>query len=615
MSAALVFYLIAITVFFGCNALMVMGLNLQFGLAGVINLAYYVLVATGGYLVALSVVGPASAQGAGIVTYVGGWHLPWWIAWLIAGFGGAVIATMITLVVVRRLRSDYLAIGTLALGAVAYLLIGNTSSFLNGWTGLSGVAMPLHGIPGLTRMGHSEVFAALVLAFVVLGAWVSHRLTVSPFGRSLRAIRDNEGTAAACGKNVAQLRLKAMIIGGVFAALGGALFIQYIGSISPAMWAVPETIVMFAALIVGGKGNTWGALLGAALVPVGFLEATRFLPAIGSNPDILPALRWVAIGLLLMGFLYFRPQGILPERKTLLWSAPRRVPVGGGGSGALPIGEPPRGRAVAPAAGAATAGARARTDALLAVRHVSKAFGGVKAVQDASFEVRRGSITALIGPNGAGKSTMLGIIAGAVEPDGGSVVLDGTPLPSLAHRVAHRRVGRTFQIPQEFPTLTVLENMMVAPLGQVGEGVWTSMLAPRRWRRAQRGELDRAWELLELFDIDHLAHEYAANLSGGQKKLLEFARALQGEPALLLLDEPMAGVNPELASSLERHIVAIAERGITVLMVEHEMGIVGRICDPVVVMDRGRVLTEGSFDQIREDEDVVTAYLGGGLHA
>ena len=612
MSAALVFYLIAITVFFGCNALMVMGLNLQFGLAGVINLAYYVLVATGGYLVALSVIGPASAQGAGVVTYLGGWHLPWWVGWLVAAFGGAVIATVITLVVVRRLRSDYLAIGTLALGAVAYLLVGNTSSFLNGWSGLSGVAMPLHGMPGLTRMAHSEVFAGLVLAFVVLGAWVSHRLTVSPFGRSLRAIRDNEGTAAACGKNVAQLRLKAMIIGGVFAAVGGALFIQYIGSISPAMWAVPETIVMFAALIVGGKGNTWGALLGAALVPVGFLEATRFLPAIGSNPDVVPALRWVAIGLLLMGFLYFRPQGILPERKTLLWSAPQRAR---DASAPLPIEERPKRDGAAPTAetgGPARAGRG--SSALLAVRNVSKAFGGVQAVRDASFEVGRGSITALIGPNGAGKSTMLGIIAGAIRPDSGSVTLEGTPLPSLAHRVAHERLGRTFQIPQEFPTLTVLENMMVAPLDQVGEGVWTSMVAPGRWRRSQRNDLERAWELLELFDIDHLAHEYAANLSGGQKKLLEFARALQGEPKLLLLDEPMAGVNPELASSLERHIRAIADRGITVLMVEHEMGIVERLCDPVIVMDRGHVLTEGSFDQISEDEDVVAAYLGGSLH-
>ncbi len=615
MSAALVFYLIAITVFFGCNALMVMGLNLQFGLAGVINLAYYVLVATGGYLAALSVIGPASAQGAGIVTYLGGWHLPWWVGWLVAGFGGAVVATVITLVVVRRLRSDYLAIGTLALGAVAYLLVGNTSSFLNGWSGLSGVAMPLHGIPGLTRMGHSEVFAAVVLACVVLGAWVSHRLTVSPFGRALRAIRDNEGTAAACGKNVAQLRLKAMIIGGVFAALGGALFIQYIGSISPAMWAVPETIVMFAALIVGGKGNTWGALLGAALVPVGFLEATRFLPAIGNNPDIVPALRWVAIGLLLMGFLYFRPQGILPERKTLLWSAPRGGREATGAPGSLPVGGRPDERVRGATAAAGPARARDGSGAMLAVRNVSKAFGGVQAVRDASFEVRRGSITALIGPNGAGKSTMLGIIAGSVRPDSGSVALEGAPLPSLAHRVAHERVGRTFQIPQEFPTLTVLENMMVAPLGQVGEGVWTSMLSPRRWRRAQRAELERAWELLELFDIAHLAHEYAANLSGGQKKLLEFARALQGEPKLLLLDEPMAGVNPELASSLERHIQAIAARGITVLMVEHEMGIVERICDPVIVMDRGHVLAEGSFEQIREDEDVVAAYLGGGVHA
>lgn len=616
MSAALAYYLIAITVFFACNALMVMGLNMQFGLAGVINLAYYVLVAAGGYLVALSVVGPASAQGGGIITYVGGWHLPWWGGWIVAAVGGAAVAALITLVVVRRLRSDYLAIGTLALGAVAYLLVGNTSSFLNGWTGLSGVNTPLSNLPGLSRLGHSLVFAILTLLLVALGVWMSRRLTISPFGRALRAIRDNENTAASCGKDVAQLRLKAMLIGGVFAAFGGALFIQYIGSISPAMWAVPETIVMFAALIVGGRGNTWGAILGAALVPVGFLEATRFLPAIGNNPDIVPALRWVAIGLLLMGFLYFRPQGILPERRTLVRSRPPAKREASAAAG--PIGGGIGAAGMSPGAGGSTAGGtpdRTPAHTLLAVEHVSKSFGGVHAVSDASFEVARGSITALIGPNGAGKSTMLGVIAGALRPDAGTVRLEGRAIPALPHAVARARVGRTFQIPQEFPTLTVLENLMVAPLHQPGEGVWTSMLAPGRWRSAQQPDLDHAWELLELFDLERLAHEYAANLSGGQKKLLEFARALQSRPNLLLLDEPMAGVNPELAASLERHIRTIADGGITVLMVEHEMGIVERICDPIIVMDQGRVLAQGSFDEISGNRDVVTAYLGGGIHA
>lgn len=606
MSAALAYYLIALTVFFACNALMVMGLNMQFGLAGIINLAYYVLVAAGGYLAALSVIGPASAQGAGIVTYVGGWHLPWWAAWVVAAIGGAAIAALITLVVVRRLRSDYLAIGTLALGAVAYLLVGNTSAFLNGWSGLSGVGTPLSDLPGLSRVGHSLVFGILTLVLVALGAWMSRRLTVSPFGRALRAIRDNEHTAAACGKDVAQLRLKAMVIGGVFAALGGALFIQYIGSISPAMWAVPETIVMFAALIVGGRGNTWGALLGAALVPVGFLEATRFLPTIGNNPDILPALRWVAIGLLLMGFLYFRPEGLLPERRTLLHTVPPQRPAQAGGTLA---GVGPSGTGTAPASTPAVG------QPLLRVERVSKSFGGVHAVREASLDVHSGSITALIGPNGAGKSTMLGVIAGAIRPDTGTVRLAGRAMPALPHAVARAGVGRTFQIPQEFHTLTVLENLMVAPLHQSGENVWTSMLAPGRWRHAQQADLDHAWELLALFNLDHLAHEYAANLSGGQKKLLEFARALQSRPKVLLLDEPMAGVNPELATSLERHIRTISDRGITVLMVEHEMGIVERICDPVIVMDQGRVLAQGSFRQISENRDVVTAYLGGGVHA
>lgn len=248
--------------------------------------------------------------------------------------------------------------------------------------------------------------------------------------------------------------------------------------------------------------------------------------------------------------------------------------------------------------------------AVLTVEGVVRAFGGLRAVDGATFRVHAGTITGLIGPNGAGKSTMLGIVAGAVAADEGTVVAFGQPCRPPAHNVARLGVGRTFQLPKEFGRLTVLENLMAAPGNQVGEGVWSALFQPGRWRRQERGMLERAFSLLDRFGLLALAHEYAQNLSGGQKKLLELARALMTEPRMLLLDEPMAGVNPALAGQLEEHIASLRADGVTVLMVEHEMGVVARLCDPIIVMAQGRVLAEGSFQDIRADARVIEAYLG-----
>ena len=255
-------------------------------------------------------------------------------------------------------------------------------------------------------------------------------------------------------------------------------------------------------------------------------------------------------------------------------------------------------------------GASAAPAALLEVEGVVRVYGGLRAVDGATFPVRAGTITGLIGPNGAGKSTMLGIIAGAIGADAGVVTAFGQACRPPAHNVARLGVGRTFQIPQEYGHLTVLENLMAAPLGQVGEGVLAALFRPSQWRRQEREMLQSAWSLLERFRLVPLAHEYAQNLSGGQKKLLELARALMGRPRLLLLDEPMAGVNPALAGQLEEHIASLRDEGVTMLMVEHEMGVVERLCDHVIVMAQGKVLAEGPFQDIRANARVIEAYLG-----
>ena len=254
-------------------------------------------------------------------------------------------------------------------------------------------------------------------------------------------------------------------------------------------------------------------------------------------------------------------------------------------------------------------------DPILEVDALEKRFGGIVAVDGASFAVDRGSITGLIGPNGAGKSTVFNCITGVHRADGGTVTFDGMDITRQSpNRIALKGLVRTFQITRELPQMTVLENMMLAPKDQLGESLWRSVTpgARRGVVRQEEQVRDRVWETLEFFEIEHLAEEYAANLSGGQRKLLELARALLTDPEMLMLDEPMAGVNPTLEEKLLEQIHGLRSQGYTFLIVEHDMDLIMEHCDRVIVMHQGSVLADGAPEAVASDEAVIDAYLGGG---
>ncbi|WP_017344028.1 ABC transporter ATP-binding protein [Halorubrum sp. T3] len=252
----------------------------------------------------------------------------------------------------------------------------------------------------------------------------------------------------------------------------------------------------------------------------------------------------------------------------------------------------------------------------LRVEGLVKRFGGVTAVDGASFEVESGSLTGLIGPNGAGKSTTFNCITGVHEPTAGKVYFEGEDITGLRpHQIARKGLVRTFQIARELSEMTVLENLMLAPQGQLGESAVRAVTPGLRGAVvAEETELrERAWETLEFFEIDHLAHEHAGNLSGGQRKLLEMARALMTDPEMVLLDEPLAGVNPTLQEKLLDRIHDLRADGYTFLLVEHDMDVIMDNCERVIVMHQGSVLAEGTGDEIRNDERVIEAYLGEDL--
>ena len=263
---------------------------------------------------------------------------------------------------------------------------------------------------------------------------------------------------------------------------------------------------------------------------------------------------------------------------------------------------------------ASPAAERVDTASAVEVHDLVKGFDGVQAVRGATFSVPSGIICALIGPNGAGKSTAVNLISGALRPDSGRVRVNGTDVTGWpADRVARTGLIRTFQLSREYARMTVLENLMATPVDQAGESLLNVFFRPGRVQAEERVNLERAMEILETFGLAAKRDNLADELSGGQKRLLELARAVMAQPRLLLLDEPMAGINPALIDQIGDHIVRLRDGGVTVLMVEHNLNVVERICQHVVVMAEGKALATGSMADMRADAEVVRAYLGGAL--
>lgn len=254
---------------------------------------------------------------------------------------------------------------------------------------------------------------------------------------------------------------------------------------------------------------------------------------------------------------------------------------------------------------------------MMSIRGITKSFGGIRAVDEASFDIGKGTITALIGPNGAGKTTLFNIVAGFIKPDAGRVVLNGQDVTGLpAHHLFKRGLMRTFQIPAAFERMSLIDNLMVVPAGQSGENVLRTWFLWGRVTVEEKRVRDKAKEVLDFLGLTHVAGEYAGNLSGGQKKLLELGRTMMSDPDIVLLDEPGAGVNPTLMVKLADDIRRLnEERGYTFCIIDHDMDLVAKLCHPIIVMAQGAVLAQGSMDDIRQNQEVLDAYLGGGRSA
>jgi branched-chain amino acid transport system permease protein len=634
----MVYYITTILVYAGVDAIACLGLSQQFGIAGVTNFGFIIFQAAGAYAAGVLSL-PADTANGGFQTYIGGLNLPFPLPWIGAAIVGGLISVPFAAIVGKRLRGDFAAIGLLVTAVMFNLLVTNYQPLVNGAAGLSLVPSPLQNSFNPQSSGYQWAYGAVAVALALLIYVFVTRITNSPYGRSLRAMRDNDAVADSLGKNLRSLRTSSLVVGGAIAGLSGAVLVGFINLWDPQAWGYAETVVLFAAVIIGGLGNHRGAMLGAVVVPVAFEEATRYIPPVPGNPGLVPALQWVVIGLLIVLFLWFRPQGILPERKRVILgkqSAPDPMPAGASAAAPAPLvggavaratdRDLPDSEAADSALTARAAAALEHADPLpirrrreqfageviLSCSGLSRAFEGVHAVQDVSMSFRRGRLTGIIGPNGAGKSTALAMLAGTLRPTAGSIIYRDHDITSVpAYRRARTGLVRTFQLASEFKRLTVIENLLAAVPAQRGESFRGAVLGRRYWGAQERDAIERAEAMLERFGLIMLADRYAGDLSGGQRRLVEITRALMAEPDVLLLDEPMAGVHPRLAHDIGMHLVALAESGMTVVMVEHELSIMDEFADPVIVMAEGRILAEGTMDALRAREEVVEAYLVG----
>ncbi|KQS69604.1 ABC transporter [Methylobacterium sp. Leaf361] len=533
-------------------AIAVIGLTVVLGLCGQINLAQAAFFGIGAYAV-------------GLGTVDGG--LNFWIC-LLTGLGLAVVLGAALGASTLRLGGHYLAMVTISFQQILTLVLTNWIPVTHGPDGVPNIRRPV-----LFADGQSYL-ALCVLVLAVVG-WLVWHMPRTRLGRAMRAVRDNELAAGVSGIDIYRTKVAAFALGALLAGLGGGLFAGSFTYISPDQFAFAESIVFLTMALLGGVGSPVGAVIGTALLIL-IPEWLRFLKEI-------PGLYLAIYGLAVILIVVFMPDGIW----GFLGDQVRRL------RRARPI--PP------PAAELILSQGEASAAPMLEVSDLSKHFGGLKAVDAVSFTVARGGIHALIGPNGSGKTTTLNVLSGLYSPTGGTVRLAGQDVTRLSpHRRAAAGIGRTFQNIRLFRSMSALENVVIGaerpnnPLGA----------------RDRAGLEARARAALAFVGLEGRAQEPISGFSYGHQRLIEIARALAGNPVLLLLDEPAAGLNSSEKNALTVLLRRMAAKGLTILIIDHDMTLVSDVASHITVLNFGRRIADGVTATVLREPAVIQAYLG-----
>lgn len=491
----------------------------------------------------------------------------------------ALILALITL----RMSGHYLPLATIAWGLSLYYLMGNLDA-LGKYDGISGIKTLAIGD---LNFGEGRGFFVLTWAILLLAATAVLHLLDSRAGRAIRSLKNGSQMAEAMGVNTFRYKVTVFLLAALLASLSGWLFAHFQRSVSPTAFGLKMGIEYLFMTVIGGVAHVWGALVGAGLIKLLDDQLQVLLPKlIGTSGSY----EIIVFGIALVLVLKYLPDGLwsMVEKKI-----PRRQRTNDWGDApALPE----RGK---PAAG----------DLVLDVQAIRKEFGGLVAVNDISFQIRAGQIVGLIGPNGAGKSTTFNLITGVLGMTRGQVMFLGQRVDGQPSReIARHGMARTFQHVKMIPDMTVLENVALGAHLRGHKGVLSAMT---RFNRAEERQLYReAQRQLERVGMGAYLHEQAGNLAMGQQRLMEIARALCSDPTLLLLDEPAAGLRHKEKQALAGVLRQLQGEGVSILLVEHDMDLVMDVCDHLVVMEFGTLLTQGTPAQIQQDPKVRAAYLG-----
>lgn len=486
---------------------------------------------------------------------------------------------------VIRMSGEYVMLLTMSLSILTVSVVAAIPA-LGGQQGLLG--LPLPSMLGQQLLVPSSFIPWLALAAAVAVA-ICWRVGESPYGRMLRSIRDDELAAQSLGKRTARAKLLVFSAMCGLTGLAGALLAVYNGIAAPSLFSLDQTMLIFAMVIVGGVASIQGTILGTLIIvfiePI--LEKTLNL-----QPEVSALVRPIFFGLLLVLMMRFRPQGIVREHHRHVASVSVAGLVKSAGSGSQP-------------------GSDDDIPAAIEVKDLVKAFGGIRAADHLTLSIPTGKITALVGPNGAGKSTLFNLITGALQPDSGSITRNGVALIGLRpEQVVRHGIARSFQDVRVFGSLSALENVMLAGRQQPGESFMKLFVAPRQVRSGDRAQAGKAMAWLEFVGLGAAATTLAGSLSFAQQKQVSFARALATEADVLLLDEPLSGVEGQAAEEMIALVERIRDLGRTVCIVEHSIQAISRLADWAYFMELGQVTAQGTVSELLGDSRLVEAYFG-----
>ncbi len=553
--------------YIGLYALTCLGLVLLTGVAGLTSFGQAAFVGIGAYTTAWLTLNL---------------DLSPWLT-LFVGLALTGLSALVVALITLRMSGHYLPLATIAWGLSLYYLMGNLDALgkYDGLLGLKSLSI------GSFDLGQGRPFFVLTWWLLLASALGFERLLDSRVGRVIRSLKTGTQMAEAMGINTFRYKVITFVMAALLASVAGWLMAHFQRTVNPSAFGLKMGIEYLFMAVVGGVGHIWGAVVGAGLIKLLDDQLQVLLPKlIGTSGSY----EVVVFGIALVMVLKYLPDG--------LWSlvarwVPRRDREVNWGE-AAPLSERSK-----PARGAL----------VLEVQDIRKAFGGLVAVNDIRFQIKAGHIVGLIGPNGAGKSTTFNLITGVLSLTSGVVRFRGETISGLPSReIARRGMARTFQHVKMIPDMTVLENVALGAYSRGHQGVLAGMLGTNA--REEQQLFKEAHRQLERIGIGHLMHELAGNLAMGPQRLMEIARALCADPALLLLDEPAAGLRHKEKQGLADVLRQLRDEGLSILLVEHDMDLVMQVCDHLVVMEFGTLLTEGTPEEIQQSPVVRAAYLG-----